>query len=191
MNTPAWQDLLTDVVWKTTLLLGAAFLVSPLLRRHSAARRYPLWLAAVGAAMCLPMLATLLPAWRVLPPAAQMEIPLFEMEQEPLSVAGGDEAAPAVARPRAGTHTPLPKAAEKPATPGKTPAPVAEPQESRLSWSALALGIWMAGAVLMLGRLLLSMRGLARLKKRCRVIPWQSEAGEADARLLQAVRQAA
>jgi TonB family protein len=48
---------------KATLVLAAAHLVIPRLRRRSAAERHALWAASLGSAVMLPLLALLIPSW--------------------------------------------------------------------------------------------------------------------------------
>lgn len=56
---------LADLALKGTVVLLAAFLVAALLRRASASTRHLAWTAAFVALLALPLLAALLPAWRV------------------------------------------------------------------------------------------------------------------------------
>lgn len=56
---------------KSTLIFAAAWLLSALLRRHSAAARHLVWTGASAAILALPLLSISLPAWHVdvTPPA--------------------------------------------------------------------------------------------------------------------------
>lgn len=56
---------LADLALKGAVVLLAAFLVAALLRRPSASTRHLAWAAAFSALLALPLLAALLPAWRV------------------------------------------------------------------------------------------------------------------------------
>jgi TonB family protein len=61
--------LLLDVSLKASVLFGAAWLCSILLRRASAAARHAAWTAVAGAVLLLPLLSAFLPAWEVAVPA--------------------------------------------------------------------------------------------------------------------------
>jgi len=60
----AWP-ILASAALKSTLVLGAAFLLSTLLRRRSAAARHIVWTASAAALVALPVLSMVLPAMRV------------------------------------------------------------------------------------------------------------------------------
>ncbi|MBM3745244.1 MAG: hypothetical protein FJW34_05560 [Acidobacteria bacterium] len=68
-----WEFLL-DVAAKGTVVLGAAFLGSLLLRRASASTRHLLWTLALASVLLLPVLSGLLPDWEapVLPRAPEV-----------------------------------------------------------------------------------------------------------------------
>ena len=51
---------------KASIILTAAFCISWLLRKRSAAERHVVWVAALIAAAVLPLLSLLLPAWQPL-----------------------------------------------------------------------------------------------------------------------------
>src|SRR3954447_7086621 len=60
----AWP-ILASAALKSTLVLGAAWLINYLLRRRSAAARHTVWTAAAAALVALPLLSVALPAVRV------------------------------------------------------------------------------------------------------------------------------
>ena len=57
--------VLADAAVKGAIVMGVAALIVLLLRRRSAATRHAVWAGAVAAQLTLPVLAALLPAWRV------------------------------------------------------------------------------------------------------------------------------
>ena len=60
----AWP-ILASAALKSTLVLGAAWLITYLLRGRSAAARHTVWTAAAAALVALPLLTVALPALRV------------------------------------------------------------------------------------------------------------------------------
>ena len=71
--TASFMPLLLDVSIKSTAILALAWAGTSLMRGKSAAARHLVWLTAVLATLCLPVLALLLPSWRALP--ASMDVP--------------------------------------------------------------------------------------------------------------------
>ena len=135
------------VAAKTTLLLAAALAATALMRRASAAARHLVWTLALASTLALPALSLLVPAWelRVLPaaPAAPAATPAPAVSAaEPRMPAA--EPTPAPARPSAFAPTAAPDAAANVA----------------LDPSRVVLTLWLAGAALLVGRLL---AGLLRL----------------------------
>jgi hypothetical protein len=55
---------LADLFLKVSLLIGAAELAGRVLARRSAAARHLIWSFAISAALALPIVATVVPAWR-------------------------------------------------------------------------------------------------------------------------------
>lgn len=63
---------LVDSAIKCSALLLIAGLVAQVMRRDSAAARHIVWLVAIVAVLCVPLLSAALPSWRVLPAWASM-----------------------------------------------------------------------------------------------------------------------
>ena len=59
--------LVLDIVVKSTVVLVGAMGVARCMRRASAAARHAVWTGAMAAVWVMPVLAILVPAWRVLP----------------------------------------------------------------------------------------------------------------------------
>jgi TonB family protein len=69
--------LLSALEWvgKVTLLLAGAWVLTGILRRHSAALRHRIWAIAIVASLALPIVAVIVPAWHVIPAAAPPSTP--------------------------------------------------------------------------------------------------------------------
>jgi TonB family protein len=57
--------MLPGAALKSTVVIGAAWILALALRRHSAAARHAVWTAAAAALLALPLLSISMPAWRV------------------------------------------------------------------------------------------------------------------------------
>ncbi|HJU90026.1 MAG TPA: M56 family metallopeptidase [Gemmatimonadaceae bacterium] len=165
--------VLVDVLLKGTLLLGAATLVTRLMRRRSAASRHLVWTLATAGLISLPVLTLLLPALRIeLLPALTLEtVTVSAPVSAPVSPATEAEAEPAPARdtersaqpPRQWAEAEL--AAEGPPssdweaaeTSGAASTAVSAPVAEALSipWWQMLVALWAAGVVLLLLRLAL------------------------------------
>ncbi|MEO6193504.1 MAG: M56 family metallopeptidase, partial [Thermoanaerobaculia bacterium] len=143
-----WLAALLDSSLKGLALCLAAGAAALLLRRSSAAARHLVWRLAFAGLLALPLLATLLPAWRV---------------QLPSSAARAAAALPA------GLSVTASAAVDPaPSREGTSPSPTftevsAEPRGWALSWRAVTFAIWLLGAFAVLGSL-----GLALLR-----VGWQ------------------
>jgi len=163
LTSAAALPLLADASVKAAALLVLAGTVALLMRRSSAAARHMVWLAAVVALLLVPVLAVVLPGWRVLPQWAVVDESYGKNETnendvtaaEPLPLPAPPPAAIPLPAP-APEFTGLPSAspahyspssltsqpAALPAAPAPTPAPT--------SW---LLPLWLTGCALLLLRL--------------------------------------
>src|SRR5580692_3254608 len=64
-NGSAWFSILMSAALKSTVVLGAAWMLTLLLRGRSAAARHLVWTAAAAAVLALPFLSVSLPALHV------------------------------------------------------------------------------------------------------------------------------
>lgn len=164
MNTEtSLIEWLPHVASKGALVLGVGLLAGVCLRRVAAARRYAVWLAALGALALLPLAMAVLPAWRVLP--MPDEPPPLVLPQEDVSAASpADTPARAPAAPApAKAAMAEPTAAE----PSPSPAHVRAFLHTT-SWHTLWVQwpvLWLAGSVVMLLRLAWGAWRLRRLEK--------------------------
>ena len=175
------QPLVIDLAVKGTLLLVLAFGAAALLRRSSAAARHLHWQLALAGLLALPLLAAVTP--RVAVPAgplaalfdsapaaspAAATVPREHIRQSSAPLAALDEARDrrrdeAEARPAA--DAPAPAASRLPARPAATPRSPVFTLHLLDSPLALLLALWAAGAVAVLGTLLVGLlraRALAR-----------------------------
>lgn len=68
---------LADIAVRTTVILLVAFAATLVLGRAAAATRHLVWTLAVVAALGLPIVSVVMPAWRVLPTTAGTEVPAY------------------------------------------------------------------------------------------------------------------
>ncbi len=138
-------SLLMVAAWKSTLVLGAAWILAFLLRGRSAAARHLVWTAAAAALLALPFLTMGLPSLRVQAPAAILDPGLIFRVSSVSHEAGHTAVNGIVAAGGAAPSTPF------------DPRP----------WIALT---WAAGAALGFGRLLAAWVSLARARRSARLL---------------------
>lgn len=192
---------MADAALKAAAVLVLAALLTLAMRRRSAAARHLVWTLALAAALAMPLLSAVLPAWRVLPTwasapaAAPAESawggPATRMPSRPASArfaapagpAPGDPAATAaggitidvIAGSDAGSVRATVRTAD--AIPAAPPASLWP--DRVLPWVLLAWGLGLAIGVapLVLGRL--ALRRLARRSRRIVDGPWLAMADRA------------
>ncbi len=174
--------LLWDVLARSSAVLVAAALITAALRGRSAALRHAVWACGIAGALAVAPLSWILPTWHVpLVPTFAQAIP---ESGAPAAAAGEVALAPAGTAPELTVRDPLPVSARvpsrvadrvadrapsrlaervpsRPSAPASTSTPGAtsgSERRGRLPWSALLVGVWAFGTVLLLGRL-----GLANL----------------------------
>jgi HEAT repeat protein/beta-lactamase regulating signal transducer with metallopeptidase domain len=169
-SSGAWWIPVADAIAKASLLLIAAGLVSFVLRRRSAAARHMIWTLALVSVLVLPALTIALPRWR---------LPLLTLKGDasPLHAATYQLPAPSSRLPVASSQ--LQRAPS--ASAGLTAAPSTEaaPARKPMSWSALALTVWLIGASLILARLavgVIAVQWMTRRTERVGDAPWLAQA---------------
>jgi beta-lactamase regulating signal transducer with metallopeptidase domain len=146
-----------DAAVKSTIVLLAGGLITLLLRRSSAAVRHLVWTAALVSALVLPAMSLVLPRW---------EAPIVTLARPDVSIAAVSPGA----TPSAPRHVPqAPSSSPAASVSSGTPAMPALP------WPTIAAIVWVAGAALILARLLvgiLFVRLLARRSTEASGAPW-------------------
>lgn len=185
----AWAVELALMTLKSSVLLAVAALVMTALRRASAAARHLVLSVAVMGLLMLPLLGLLLPRWQVplLIPKAGDVSALIQPHAPPatyMASEGAHAPGPAIADTRS-LHQEVQRDADESAvaiatgsnaTPSATAIPgmhAGTPALSPFSWIVL---IWLAGAVLVLGRLGAGVLLLYRFSRSARPITdaqWQ------------------
>lgn len=155
---------LIDAVIKVSILLTLAAAVSVLLRRSSAASRHLVWTAALVAAVALPALSGALPRWQVpmITIAPGGETVTTTLGEDSLSRQMAVRLFERLGKTASAT-TPAIETASTPTT------------NAELSWSTVAIMLWLGGTALLLGRLLLGVIAVHVLSRRTLVAndaPW-------------------
>ena len=170
----AWLPV-ADAIAKATLLFAAAGLASFVLRRRSAAARHMIWTLALLSVLVLPVLSIALPRWQLPIVTLEREAPQLPATSFQLPAHRSERPAPGMERTSATSAA----AAAAPLTPV---APARQP----VSWSALLLILWLAGACAILGRLcagILAVYWMSRRTERVIDAPWLPQARSLAAEL--------
>src|ERR1039457_6307412 len=93
----AWP-ILASAALKSTLVLGAAWLIAWLLRNRSAAARHMAWTASAAALVALPLLTVALPALRVRMANAVLPAEVGIVFRATAATAAGQPGGPAAAK---------------------------------------------------------------------------------------------
>ncbi len=152
------RDFVLAVLIKASILLGVAGLLALLWQRSAAARRHLVWTVALGMVLVLPVVHWLGPIWPVLP-----------------STGGGATPSAVSARPETAERIhrlspPLDEVQRPPRREAATPPTVAAPPQSvsprgtaPVPW---LVGLWVTGAVLVLGSFAIGRWRVSRLAGR-------------------------
>jgi HEAT repeat protein/beta-lactamase regulating signal transducer with metallopeptidase domain len=164
----AWLPFVDSIV-KATLVLGAAAAATTALRRAQAALRHLVWTFALMAALLMPALSVALPEWRV---------PLLTMTSMPQSGAAPTSPAPPPLRADPVIVAPAPST-DRAAGPSAAAPAASEEAPRAIAWPALVLAIWLAGALAIVGRVivgLLAVQWMAWKSQRVLDAPWMKMA---------------
>jgi TonB family protein len=144
-NEAAWFSLLVGAAFKSTAVLGAAWLVALALRGRSAAALHLVWTAGAAALLTLPLLSLAIPAVRVSLPGALVPAGVTFRS----TVLAQDSAAAAPGAARAG---------------GSVNAPV-KPAAWRPDWRLGLMLLWAAGCATALAQMLAGWTAMQRVRR--------------------------
>jgi TonB family protein len=143
----AWP-ILASAALKSTLVLGAAWLITVLLRERSAAARHVVWTACAAALLALPLLSVALPALHL--PAANAILPADA--DSPLFRATTTSAAPLGAATT--SQAQAARASQASAAPSV-----------RITWRTAVLLVWAAGLAMAMLQILVAFVALWRTRR--------------------------
>jgi len=170
----AWLSV-ADAIAKATLLFAAAGLASFALRRRSAAARHMIWTLALLSVLVLPVLSIALPHWQLPIVTIAGEAPQLPAPSFQLPTHKSDRSA-----------SPIRQTPDASATVAAAPLTYGAPARPPMSWSAVLLMIWLAGAFVILGRLgagILAVQWMSRRTERVIDAPWLPQARSLAAEL--------
>ena len=178
-----WVPLLLEMTWKATLVLVAAGLGAMLLRGASAAVRHLLWMLALGSLLAIPLLSVVLPEWRVplLPALARLtpaiaQAPASAALERPAALTTVPATALAHRRPSQSPRSQGETSQEVAVPPPAMGAVAAPPADARVPWTAWAVLVWLAGALVIVGRLAMGMLRAQRIAAGATAVtagPWR------------------
>ena len=161
--------ILIAIVFKGSILMGAAAVLVALMRRASAATRHAAWTLAIAGLLCLPVVSTMLPSWEIAVPLAPTDTQARTDATRTVKALMAALPTPTVTefpattnnhQPRTTNHQPL---TSKPTgalgidtTPNLTLG-------SSVPWAALTAAMYVLGVVLLLGRLIVQRSAARRI----------------------------
>ena len=163
----AWLSV-ADAIAKASLLFAAAGLASLALRRRSAAARHMIWTLALLSVLVLPVLSIALPHW---------QLPIVTIAREAPQLPAPSFQLPAHKSDRSASR--MKQTPDASATLAAAPLAHGAPARPPMSWSAVLLMIWLAGAFVILGRLgagILAVQWMSRRTERVIDAPWLPQA---------------
>ena len=169
-----------DIVVKASVILSMAALVAAALRRASASTRHFVWTLGMLGALAAPLLSATLPRWEVPIVRVQAEapaVPSATAVTDPTPAYGGQTPvhAPALDRGQASS------AALPGSDPGRSVTHSGQLSLASVPWTTVLLMAWAAGALLILGRVLLGLVAVQLMSRRTPLVtdaPWLPLANE-------------
>jgi len=156
-----WLGVLLELALKGAIIMAVAGLVVLALRRASAASRHLVWNMSLAALLVLPLLSLLMPAWNI------VLLPEFDAsaQSEPSPVVTAPAAMPDAEQLRrsviAATEKQSLSSAETSPSPviesesaSNSDNAIARTENKPLGWQFWALGLWLAGALVVMLRML-------------------------------------
>jgi HEAT repeat protein/beta-lactamase regulating signal transducer with metallopeptidase domain len=166
-----------DAVAKATIVFLTAGLASFLLRGRSAAMRHMVWTLALVGVLVLPALSIALPRWQLnlvtQLPASSSQLPATSFQLPATS-----PQLPATSSEPPASSLPL----SAPSALARTPASIG----TLVSWPAILFGLWMIGALLIVGRVIagvLAVQWMSRRTEQVLDAPWLEQAKSLAAEL--------
>lgn len=179
----AHLPLALDAAFKSSVVLAGTFAAALLLRRASAAARHLAWTLGLAGTLVAPALSLGLPRW---------EVPLVRVSPPDASPApaSAEPSFVTVHRPHAAVTGPHSDTAGAPAhSTASQASPPTAPQPARgatsgvdlasIPWTMLLLIVWIAGAAVILGRVMLGLAAVQWMSRRTAVVtdaPWSAQA---------------
>jgi HEAT repeat protein/beta-lactamase regulating signal transducer with metallopeptidase domain len=176
-----------DIVVKASVVLTMAALVAAALRRASASTRHFVWTLGMVGALAAPLLSATHPKWEVpivrvqaeQPSVAASEAPALQRGQTPSAAALGSDPGRAI------THSGV-ETGRMGSDPGRSVTHSRQLALASVPWTTVLLMAWGAGALLILGRVLLGLiavQWMARRTPQVTDAPWLPLANELTADL--------
>jgi len=164
--------IVVDAVVKASVILGTTALAALVLRRASASARHLVWTLGLVSALGMPVLSLALPRW---------ELPIVTVAAPAQAESGSTLLAPQtgsqiVLPPR----TMLSREAVLPPKGGSHGGEIAS-RIRAVSWTSIALFVWMAGAALVLGRMIVGLVAVQWVARRTPIVTDASWLDEAQA----------
>lgn len=147
------MTVVLELAARGLLLLSLAWLVVMALRRQSAALRAGVWTSALAGLLVLPLASLAAPSWRV---------PVWAVTTPASPIVEPAPVAQAMARPFAPAFSAA-RTSEVSFSRQRVDVTPVEPAASRVDWAAMALAVLAMGTVVLIARVVLSRRRLARL----------------------------
>jgi HEAT repeat protein/beta-lactamase regulating signal transducer with metallopeptidase domain len=154
--------IVLDAVAKASVILAATALVAASLRRASASARHLVWTLGLLSALAAPALSAALPRWELPIVRVSASVPSVDVARNATSI----EQAPVVSR-----QAPAIKhAGSGSATPADATSQFTTANGTPISWRTVLLFAWIAGAIVILGRMLLGLAAVLWLSHRLPVV---------------------
>jgi beta-lactamase regulating signal transducer with metallopeptidase domain len=166
------MPIVVDAVVKASVILGTTALAALVLRRASASARHLVWTLGLVSALGMPVLSLALPRW---------ELPIVTVAAPAQAESGSTLLAP-----QTGSQIVLPpktmlsRGAVLPPEGGSHGGEIAS-RIRAISWTSLALLVWMAGAALVLARMIVGLVAVQWVARRTPAVTDASWLDEAQA----------
>ena len=162
--------IVVDAVAKASVILAATALFALVLRRAAASARHLVWTLGLVSALLAPVLSIALPRWELpivtVAAPAQVTAPT-DLSIQPASRVVLASRGAVVLPPEGGSH-------EAPASTVSLASRI-----RAISWTSLALFVWIAGAALVLGRMIVGLLAVQWVSRRTPIVTdaeWLDEA---------------